>query len=357
MKYESATVTIKDLVEDYIDNLERGVSGYNGYLNIRPAYQREFVYKDRDREEVINTINKNGPLGLFHWVEKDGKYEMLDGQQRTISICQYVTNVFSVNEKLFANLQEEEQKHILDYEIRVEVCSGTNREKLEWFKIINIAGVSLTNQELININYIGPWLTNAKLWFSKTNCQAHSLYAKYMKGTPIRQDYLETALKWISKESVTGYMGEHQHDSDAKALWDYFENVMHWVKQTFPKYRKEMKGVQWGLLYNQFKDTKLPDFEDEIKRLMMDDDVTKKAGIYTYVLTLNESALSVRAFTDKIKTEVYETQDGHCKRCDAFFAMGNMEADHITPFSEGGHTTRENCQMLCKRCNRTKSNK
>lgn len=241
-------------------------------------------------------------------------------------------------------------------------CEGTEKEKLDWFKIINIAGEKLTEQELRNAVYTGPWLSDAKLKFSKSNCVAYLLAndgGQLVSGSPIRQEYLETALSWINNGEVADYMGKHQKDKDAEELWEYFQNVIAWIRGTFTNYRREMGSVQWGELYNAFKDKKLSatKLEAEIKSLMQDEDATKKSGIYPYVLTRKEKYLSIRAFTDKMKRETYERQNGTCPFCKKMFDISEMEADHITPWHEGGKTTTENCQMLCKQDNRTKSGK
>ena len=230
------------------------------------------------------------------------------------------------------------------------------------FVIINIAGEKLTEQELLNSVYTGPWLSDAKLHFSKTNCVAHSLAGdrgQLMKGSPIRQELLETVLSWINHGKIEEYMSKHQHDKNADELWEYFQNVIEWVRKTFSNYRTEMKGIEWGELYNKFKNKKLDSkkLEKEITELMQDEDVTKKSGIYTYVLTRDEKFLNIRAFTDNQKREAYERQKGICPQCKEkeHFEIEEMEADHITPWHEGGKTTSENCQMLCKKHNRLKS--
>jgi hypothetical protein len=358
MKVELHEITIRDLTEGYADNDENGVFGYGGKLDIRPPYQREFIYKEKQRDAVIDTLTKDFPLNVMYWaVRDDGTFEVIDGQQRTISICQYVNGDFAFRQKYFHNLQDDEQKQILDYRLMVYVCSGKDSEKLEWFKTINIAGENLTDQELRNAVYSGPWVSDAKRYFSKNGCAAYALGSKYLNGSPIRQDYFETVIKWISDDDIDIYMAEHQHKPNANELWLYFQSVINWVKVIFPKYRKEMKGIDWGTLYNKLKDGAFDSkaLETEVSALMMDDDVTKKSGIYEYVLTRKESSLSIRAFTDTMKREAYERQNGICKVCHKHFEIEQMEADHITPWHAGGKTVAENCQMLCRECNRRKS--
>ena len=351
-------VTVRELVADYEDNNEGGVKGYGGRLNIRPPYQREFIYKDKQRDAVINTLTRDFPLNVMYWaVCDDGTFEVIDGQQRTISVCQYVEGDFAFNSRYFHNLQKDEQEQILNYKLMIYLCSGTDSQKLEWFKTINIAGEKLTEQELRNAVYAGPWLTDAKRYFSKTDCAAYNIGGDYLVGTAIRQDYLETVIGWISNGQIEAYMAKQQHKPNANELWLYFLAVINWVKATFIKYRKEMKGVDWGALYAEFKDKEFDSakLESEIAKLMEDEDVTTKKGIYAYVLTRKEKHLSIRSFTNNQKREAYERQNGICTVCKEHFEIQEMEADHITPWHDGGKTIAANCQMLCKEDNRRKS--
>lgn len=358
MKIELKEITIRELTNGYQDNEEDGVVGFGGKLDIRPPYQREFVYKDKQREAVIDTITKNFPLNVMYWADNgNGTYEVIDGQQRTISICQYVNGDFAYFFKYFHNLQKDEQEQILNYKLMVYLCSGTDSQKLEWFKTINIAGEKLTDQELRNAVYSGSWVSDAKRYFSKNS--RPKIGDEYLSGTANRQEYLETAINWISKGNIVVYMANHQHDPTAIELWNYFSSVISWTKATFPTYRKEMKGIAWGLLYNEFKDQKLDPkkLEQQVADLMQDEDVTNKKGIYEYVLTGKERHLNIRAFTDNQKREAYERQKGICPVCTEHYELTGMEADHITPWHLGGKTSAENCQMLCKEDNRRKSGK
>jgi hypothetical protein len=360
MKIKLHEITVREVAEKYVDNDEEGVIGYNGKLNIRPKYQREFVYDEKKRNAVIDTIFKDFPLNVMYWAKnEDGTFEVLDGQQRTISFCQYVKNDFSVDSRAFHNLTNTEQEKILNYKLMVYFCEGNDKEKLDWFEIINIAGERLTDQELRNAVYTGTWLTNAKSIFSKSNCAAYLLSKDYVNGSPVRQEILETALSWISNGEIKAYMSTHQHSPNANELWTYYRNVIEWVKLTFTTYRKEMKGIQWGSLYDKYKDEVLDakKLEKEIQTLMMDDEVTAKKGIYSYVLTRNEKYLNIRAFTESQKREAYEKQKGVCPVCKKKWKIEEMEADHITPWHEGGKTSEKNCQMLCKEDNRRKSGK
>lgn len=357
MKITLKEISIRALTNGYVDNQESGVRGYGGKLDIRPPYQREFVYSEKQRNAVIDTLTKNFPLNVMYWaVREDGNFEIIDGQQRTVSICQFVQGDFSVDLRYFHNLQDDEQEQILNYSLMVYFCEGAPSEKLEWFKTINIAGEELTNQELRNAVYSGAWVTDAKRYFSKNGCPAYGMGSTYLSGTPIRQDYLETVLLWLSKGNIEAYMASHQHDPNANELWLYFQSVINWVQTVFPTYRREMKGVPWGDLYNQFhtKPWNSAELEEEITRLMQDDDVTKKKGIYTYVLTRKEKHLNIRAFTQNQKRALYERQKGICPVCKEHFAIGEMEADHIKPWHQGGKTELNNGQMLCKEDNRLK---
>jgi hypothetical protein len=355
-------ITVREVANGYLDSDEEGVVGYGSLLDIRPKYQREFVYDEKKRNAVIETIRREFPLNVMYWVVTDqGTYEVMDGQQRTISFCQYVNGDFSIpvdgHPMAFHNLPKTLQDQILDYKLMVYFCSGTDTEKLDWFRIINIAGERLTDQELRNAVYTGPWLTHAKTIFSKTNCAAYLLAHRYVNGSPIRQEYLETAISWLSGGRIEQYMASHQHDPNANELWSYFQAVISWVELTFTTYRKEMKGLDWGSLYNTFKDGlyDTAKLEDEIKALMVDDDVSNKKGIYPYVLSRDEKYLAIRRFTEAQRREAYERQDGICPKCGQRFGIDQMEADHITPWSRGGRTSAANCQMLCLEDNRRKS--
>ena len=359
MKVKLLDLTVRDIVKGYEDDNEGGVTGYGGKLDIRPPFQREFIYKDKERDAVIDSILKGFPLNVMYWADReDGTFEIIDGQQRTISIAQYVDGDFSFNGQYFHNLPSDKKDLILNYELMVYVCTGTDSEKLEWFKTINIAGQKLTNQELRNAVYAGTWLSDAKRYFSWAGCAAYQIGNAYVDGSAIRQEYLETAIKWISKDSIEDYMGKHQHDENALPLWEYFQSVIDWVESTFTNTRpKMMRGVDWGSLHNDFGDADLDadEIEQETARLILDDDVTQKKGIYPYILTRREKHLNIRAFSEGMKQKVYEKQSGFCVICDDKFTIKEMEADHITPWSEDGKTREDNCQMLCKTCNREKS--
>ena len=318
----------------------------------------------------MDTVCKGFPLNTMYWVvREDGRFEVLDGQQRTISICRYVNGDFSHNLRYFSNLQDDEKEAILNYELQVYFCEGTASEKLEWFKTINIAGERLTSQEIRNAVYAGSWTAEAKKIFSKSNCAAKLLSEKYVSGSPIRQELLEKAIGWFAGSDdalICNYMGTHQYDRDATELWLYFQSVIHWVEALFPKYRKEMKGIEWGTLYNSYHDTQNGlgkdrkdlnpvNLEEKVAALMADEDVTKKSGIYYYVFDGKEKHLSIRSFLDRDKRTVYEQQSGICPICKNHFEFSEMAGDHIVPWSKGGKSVLENLQMLCTDCNLKKS--
>jgi len=363
MKIELNKIPIREVIVGYKDSAEEGVVAYSGKLDIRPKYQREFVYTGKQRDAVLETVKNGFPLNVMYWVKTDqGNFEVMDGQQRTISIGQYVNGDFSLNDRFFHNLTKEEQNQILDYELMIYFCEGTDKERLDWFRIINIAGEKLTDQELRNAVYTGAWLSDAKLKFSKTHCAAYLLAndgGSLVNGSPIRQEYLETALSWINDGKIEDYMAKHQHDKNAEELWQYFQDVIAWVHKTFTKYRKEMKGVEWGRLYNKYKKVayNAKELEEKTLKLIDDDEVQSLKGIYEYILTDEEKHLNLRQFDDKTKRKVFEKQKGKCVWCKKTFEFEGMEADHITPWHEGGKTTAMNCQMLCKDDNRKKSGK
>lgn len=394
MDVTETKITVRELTQDYWEKEERGVFGYSGRLNIRPPYQRQFVYKDEQQAAVIKTIcggglaNKKGyPLNLMYWAvlgkDAEYEYEIIDGQQRTISICRYVDGGFVVGglfgrgdkeEMSFYNLPNDQQDRILDYELTVYQCKGTDSEKLDWFETINIPGEELSKQELRSAIFSGRWASSARRDFCNggNSSAAHRLGGKYLaKGKGIdRQFYLETVLKWISgsntDEAIRKYMGKHQRKRDAEELWDYFKAVIRWVQVVFPEYNALMKGLPWGDIHREFKGKKsavdAPALQAEIDKLLLDDDVQKKKGIWQYVLDGKETHLNLRLFDDEQKATAHAKQKGicrnpysKCKTPSEKLDIKEMQADHIKPWSEGGKTELGNCQMLCKECHDDKT--
>lgn len=370
MTIKQIEVTVGDIARGYINNEEQGVRGYGGQLDIRPPYQREFIYNENEQQAVISTVLKGYPLNVMYWVRRsedaECPYEVMDGQQRTLSLCEYVDGKFAYDFKNFFNQPADIQKIILDYPLTIYLCEGEPSEKLEWFKTINIAGKPLNEQEINNAVYAGPFVTDAKRHFSKSNCGAYRLGKDLVNGTPIRQEFLKKALEWMAEhetregkpQSVVGYMAEHQHDPNANNLWTYFQNVLNWTITNFDlkKFKKIMKGLNWALYYDKYHSTTLDtaDLASRISKLILDSDVQKQVGIIPYVLTGDERHLDLRGCPEDIKLAVWEKQHHICPSCQKEFDYEFMEGDHITPWREGGRTVIENCQMLCRECNRRK---
>ena len=371
MTIKQIKVTIGQLVAGYINNEEQGVIGYGGLLDIRPPYQREFIYNEKEQQAVIRTVMSKYPLNVMYWVKRDDDaerpYEVMDGQQRTLSLCRFVNKDFSIDFQYFDNLPEDVINEFLEYPLIIYVCEGKPSEKLEWFKTINIAGKPLNEQEINNAVYAGPFVSDAKRHFSKSNCGAYRLGRDLVNGTAIRQDYLKKALEWMAdhetrggkRQTAVGYMAEHQHDPNANNLWTYFQNVLNWAITNFDprKFKKIMKGLDWAMLYDKFGSETLDTaaLGRRISTLMRDSEIQRQAGIIPYVLTGDEHWLDLRAFPDDIKLAVWEEQGHKCAICGKEFDYEFMEGDHITPWKEGGRTVKENCQMLCRECNRRKS--
>ena len=370
MTIKQIEVTVGDIARGYINNEEQGVRGYGGQLDIRPPYQREFIYNESEQQAVISTVLKGYPLNVMYWVRRsedaECPYEVMDGQQRTLSLCEYVDGKFAYDFKNFFNQPADIQKLILDYPLTIYLCEGEPSEKLEWFKTINIAGKPLNEQEINNAVYAGPFVTDAKRHFSKSNCGASRLGKDLVNGRPLRQELLKKALEWMAEhetregkpQSVVGYMAEHQHDPNANNLWTYFQNVLNWTITNFDlkRFKKIMKGLNWALYYDKYHSTTLDtaDLASRISKLILDSDVQKQMGIIPYVLTGDERHLDLRSFPEDIKLAVWEKQHHICLSCQKEFDYEFMEGDHITPWREGGRTVIENCQMLCRECNRRK---
>lgn len=370
MTIKQISVTVGDITKGYIDNDDQGVRGYNGLLDIRPPYQREFIYNEKEQQAVIHTVLQGYPLNVMYWVKRSDDaecpYEVMDGQQRTLSLCEYVAGKFSFDFKNFFNQPADVQSKIQNYKLTVYVCEGEESEKLEWFKTINIAGKPLNEQEIRNAVYAGPFVSDAKKHFSKNNCGAYRLGKDLVGGTPIRQDFFKKALEWMADhetrsgkpQTAVDYMAKHQHDLNAGPLWTYFQSVLNWALSTFniKKFKKIMKGLDWARFYDEYHEMPLDieSMERRISELIGDDEIEKQGGIIPYVLTGDEHYLDLRAFPDKIKLAVWEKQNHKCALCGKEFDIEFMEGDHITPWRDGGRTTIENCQMLCKECNRRK---
>lgn len=373
MKITPTAIKIREVFEGFVDNGDDGVFAYGGRLAVRPPYQREFVYDITQAEAVLHTVLKGFPLNVMYWVKVDeDKYEILDGQQRTLSVMQYLKHQFTITingqKYYWDSLPDDKYKTIMDYELMVYICEGEESEKLEWFNVVNIAGEKLTEQELRNSVYTGKWLSDAKRYFSKRNCAAKGMADKYITGDPNRQEILEKALKGICEyqniSDITEYMSAHQSDEDADELWQYFQDVIHWIEKIFPKYYSDMKGLDWCHLYNKYNGQIYNSsvMKEEMKRLHEDEDVQKTKGIYEYLLCRQIDPyagrlLNLRTFDKRDKIAAYSKQNGICPICSSFFEFDEMEGDHIKPWSKGGQTIPDNCQMLCKDCNSKKTDK
>lgn len=376
MKIELKNVSIRDLFVGYTGDKDDDVLAFDGKLNARPVYQRNFVYNDVEKKSVIASVLKGYPLNVMYWVDNgDDSYELLDGQQRTLSICEYLAGNFSIiiddYPYEFHNLEQDQKDKILNYELSIYVCkNGTATEKLAWFETINIAGKKLTDQELRNAIYHGTWVSDAKKWFSKNSSPAPAVAGDYMKVEWQRQEGLQKVIDWIKEtekcKTIKDFMQKHQNDANANKLWEYFNAVMTWAKTLFPKIRKkEMQGQDWGLLYNANKGRNFDakELENEIAELMQDSEVESKKGIYEYIFDRDQRHLSLRTFDDNVKRSVYEKQGGICPMCKGTpnekkkWDYEEMEGDHDTPWSKGGKTVEENCVMLCRKHNREKSDK
>ena len=373
MTIDKQEITISKIVEGYVNNDEQGVRGYGGLLDIRPPYQREFIYNDKEQQAVINTVLNGYPLNVMYWVKRsedaECPYEVMDGQQRTLSICEYVAGKFSFNFKFFANQPKDIQQKILDYPLDIYICEGTPSEKLAWFKTINLAGKPLNEQEINNAIYAGPFVSDAKKHFSKTNSGGARLGKDLVNGTPIRQDFLKKALEWMAdhetrnghNQTLLGYMGDHQHDPNANNLWSYFQNVLNWAITNFDmkRFKRIMKGLDWAYLYDTYGTETLDTIKlwKRISELLRDSEIQRPQGIIPFVLTGAERQLDLRVFPEDINLAAWEKQKHICPICGRDFDYEFMEGDHITPWRDGGRTVVENCQMLCRECNRRKGAK
>lgn len=380
MKITEMKIPVGEIIQGYHEDAATSrVVAWGGRLDVRPEYQREYVYNEKQRDAVINTVLQGFPLNIMYFVDrKDGTYEVLDGQQRIISICRYATN-HAISVKIpsrtlpgqynivnYPNLFDEQQQAFKDYTLDVYVCEGTEEEKIDWFQIINIAGEELEQQEIRNAVLHSSWLTDAKSVFSRRNCAAHKNYGKYMAGDYVRQKYLETAFRWAAdaegikgKDPVSQYMQNHKFDANADPLWKYFEDVFKWVVKIFGKFDKNMKGVEWGLLYNRHKDDNLDpaEVQKQAAELLADKEVQRNSGVYEYILTGEKKVLNLRQFDADERMTMYHRQNGRCAICGLPFDIKDMHGDHIIPWSKGGKTTLDNGQMLCVKCNLEKSNK
>ena len=391
-------LTVSELVEGFNEDTKTGkVTAFGGKLNVRPEYQREFIYGPEKQQAVIETVMKGYPLNVMYWAKTDdGTFELMDGQQRTISLCKFydVQQIIPmlVNGKVrnytFEEFDDEMTEKFLSYPIEVYICDGSEREKMEWFRIINIAGVKLTDQEMRNAIYSGPWITDAKRYFSNPKgegflSEGHTsnghIYGDYLnvvggassekENAVIRQKLLETVIEWATdaynlalpegadRIDIEDYMRIHRKDKNALELWRYYEDVLEWAKETFPTYHKIMAKVQWGLLYNRCHADTPADADEKAEKIFAEEDEIKNIrNVYEAVLKDDMKLIQPRMFDARDKKWAYEKQHHKCAYCHGEFELDQMDADHIVPWSKGGKTERPNLQMLCRECNIKKSN-
>ena len=389
MKTTFEKYTVAEICDGFEYNeLEgKGLYGLAGKLTIQPEYQRNYIYADGKRDvAVIESALKGYPLGLIYFNKlDDGKLEVLDGQQRITSLGRFVKNKFAVKinglEQIFDGLNKEKQDKILNTELLVYVCEGegdnAEEELKEWFKIINTAGIALNYQEELNAVYSGPFVTLCKQEFSNSQNANIQKWQSYIKGVAKRQDYLATALEWVSKGKVYSYMSQHRRDTNINEIKTYFNTVIDWVDSKFDDVYPEMCGLNWGELYERFHNNAYDHTElsAKVRKLMSDDFVTNHRGIFEYVLGGCEDTklLNIRLFDKPTMRKVYEQQTakakenglsncplcavGHESTRERMWKMAEMDADHVTAWSKGGDTNIKNCQMLCKTHNRAKGNR
>ncbi len=379
-------ITVKDICQgfQYNEYEGKGLFGLSGTLTIQPEYQRNYIYADGKKDvAVIDSLLKEYPLGLIYFVKvAEEKFEVLDGQQRITSFGRYVTNKFAVKdengmEQYFDGLPTDKQKIILDAKLVIYECEGEESEIKEWFKTINIVGVPLNEQEVNNAIFSGPFVTLAKAEFSSSQTAEVQKWGAYIKGSEKRQDFLERALDWVSKGQIVPYMSRHRYDDNIRELTSYFNSVIDWVSTTFEDVEKEMCGLEWGRLYEEYHATAYSPkkVSEQLQALLEDPFVINKKGIFEYILggSVDKKLLNVRIFSEATKKSVYATQTtkakdegtSNCPHCamghgankTKIWALKDMDADHVTAWINGGSTDIENCQTLCKTDNRAKGNR
>jgi len=386
MKTTLKKYTVKQICEGFVYNeLEgKGLFGLNGTLTIQPEYQRNYIYADGKKDvAVIESILKGYPLGLIYFIKvKKDKFEVLDGQQRITSFGRYVTDKFAVKdekdmEQYFNGLAKNKQEQIMKFELLIYECEGTESEIKEWFETINIAGVPLTDQEKLNAIYSGPFVTLAKEEFSNSQNSNIQKWGAYIRGSANRQEFLARALDWVSKGKIGDYMSKHRKDTNINELKTYFNSVIDWASKTFIDVEKEMKGLEWGRLYEEYhnKGYNPKKISDTVHKLYADPYVQNRKGVFEYILggEKDTKLLNVRVFDEATKKVVYAKQTdeakkkeiSNCPHCclghdankNRIWKIDEMDADHVSAWSKGGATDIKNCEMLCKTHNRAKGNK
>lgn len=386
MRTKLVEYTIKDICEGFrYDELEgKGLFGLSGRLTIQPEYQRNYIYAEQRREEpVIHSILKGYPLGLIYFNKvSDNEFEVLDGQQRITSIGRFLTGKFPINPgssnpQYFSSLPTDKQQKILNTKLLIYECEGTETQIKEWFEIVNIAGVPLNPQELLNAVYSGPFITHAKKEFSNSQNPFIQKWGAYVRGSANRQDFLERALDWVSDGDIAHYMSRHRNDENINELKTYFNTVIDWVSSIFIEVKPEMKGLEWGRLYRGYSNQSYDPnkVKDQVNELLDSPFVFNKRGVFEYVLdgSTQHNLLDIRVFDEATKRTVYKQQTeeakekeisncplcaiGHTATNTKIWKLSEMEADHVQAWSRGGSSAIENCQMLCKTHNKVKGNR
>ena len=379
-------ITIQDICEGFVYNdfEGKGLFGLSGKLTIQPEYQRNYIYADGKKDvAVIESLLKGYPLGLIYFNKVgENTLEVLDGQQRITSFGRFVTNKFAIKdengmEQYFSGIAGDKQSLILETKLLIYVCEGKESEIKEWFRTINIAGVPLNDQELLNAVYSGPFVTLCKEEFSNTQNANIQKWSAYVSGNANRQQFLEKSLDWISKGSIGNYMSSHRNDNSIAELKSYFNSVIDWASSVFEDVEKEMRGLEWGRLYETYHKTAYSPkkVSSEVRELYADPYIKYRKGIFEYILggSLDTKLLQVRVFNDATKKSVYSEQKidaetnnkSNCPLCaighevnkNKIWKLSEMDADHVAAWSKGGVTNIKNCQMLCKTHNRAKGNK
>jgi len=389
MKTTLRTYTVREIVNGFVYNEfeGKGLFGLSGKLTIQPEYQRNYIYADGKKDvAVIESLLKEYPLGLIYFVDvSNDEFEILDGQQRITSIGRFTTDKFAIRdndgrEQVFSSLSADKQKKIMDSNLLIYHCRGEESEIKEWFKTINIAGIPLNEQELLNSIFSGPFVTMAKAEFSNSNNASIQKWSSYIRGSAKRQEFMATALQWVaaSKDMETdGYMSKHRSDKNINELKTYFNTVLDWVSGVFRDVEKEMCGIEWGRLYEEYhkKSYNPSEVSVSLQKLYEDTYVKNKRGIFEYILggKTDPRLLDVRVFDDATKQFTYKQQTteaknngkSNCPYCavahdatkNKIWSFEDMDADHVTAWSKGGLTDVKNCQMLCKTHNRSKGNR
>ncbi len=378
--------TVRDVIDGFVYNeLEgKGLFGLGGKLTIQPEYQRNYIYAEEGKEAaVIDSLLREYPLGLLYFNKSgDDTYEVLDGQQRITSIGRFVAGKFAITDangmqQYFSGMAQTLQERILKAPMLIYICEGEEPEIKDWFRTINIAGVQLKPQEILNAVYSGPFVTLAKAEFSNSQNSNINKWAAYISGNVKRQDYLETALEWVSHDQIDDYMSQHRFKDDIDELKEHFNKVIDWASNTFTMVEREMQGLDWGKFYNEYHERSYNPVEvsELVKKLYGDEHVKNRRGIFEYILggCEKKNLLDIRFFEDSVKRVAYDRQTAVAKEkgvsnC-SYCAMGHeanktkiwqlneMDADHVSAWSKGGETIAENCEMLCKPHNRAKGNR